>query len=98
MYNENERRKIMKTIEGFVTNHNGLTSRLSVELVEQANKFTSNITIHVLDEQADLKSIMNVMALVVPYGEVFTIIIDGEDEEEAAKKFASFLQELKLVK
>lgn len=88
----------MKVIEGYVANSSGLTSRLSVALVEQANKFKSQININVLDETADLKSIMNVMALVVPHGENFTIEIEGEDEEIAASRFESFLQELKLVR
>ena len=88
----------MKVIEGYVANNTGLTSRLSVALVDQANKFKSNININVLDENADLKSIMNVMALVVPHGESFTIEIEGDDEDLAASRFETFLQELKLVK
>jgi len=46
------------------TKANGLTARLSVQIVNEANKFKSDCTIKVLDEEADLKSIMNVMALV----------------------------------
>ena len=56
----------MKVIEGKVNNTKGLTSRLSAQIVAEANQFKSSITIKVFDEEADLKSIMNVMALVVP--------------------------------
>ena len=87
----------MQEIKGYVNNVNGLTSHLSVELVSEANKFSSQITINVLDESADLKSIMNVMALVVPHGEHFTITIEGKDEVAAANKFQEILKELKLA-
>ena len=86
----------MQRIEGVVNNSNGLTSHLSVELVSEANKFDCKIVIHVLDEEADLKSIMNVMALVVPHGESFFITFSGKDVEIASKKFEVLLIELKL--
>ena len=56
----------MKIIEGKIHNEKGLTSRLAALLVGEANHFKSNLTIKVFDETADLKSIMNVMALVIP--------------------------------
>ena len=54
----------MKTIQVTVKNEDGLTSRLAAELVAEANKHISKITM-VTDKndttkQADLKSIMNV--------------------------------------
>ncbi len=88
----------MRTINGYVGNNNGLTSRLSVDLVSEANKYKSDIEIHVLDESADLKSIMNVMALVVPHGEDFTITIEGEDEAIAERKMIEKLKSLNLNK
>ncbi len=87
----------MKIVHGYVTNHDGLTSRLAVELVNLANKFQSNIYFTVSDEKADLKSIMNVVAIIVPHGQNFTIEINGKDEESAYKKFTNLLQELKLT-
>ena len=47
----------MKQVTGKVLSPNGLTARLSVQIVNEANKFKSNCTIKVLDEEADLKSI-----------------------------------------
>lgn len=88
----------MRTINGYVGNLTGLTSRLSVELVSEANKYKSFIEIHVLDETADLKSIMNVMALVVPHGEDFTITIEGEDEITAEENLKEKLKDLNLTK
>ncbi len=81
----------MQTIKGIINNSNGLTSHLSVDLVSEANKYECEVTINVLEEQADLKSIMNVMALVVPNGEKFSITFDGKDEVKAAHNFDIFL-------
>ncbi len=88
----------MRTIQGYVGNKTGFTSRLAVELVSEANHFKSHIEIQVLDEVADLKSIMNVMALVVPHGEDFTININGSDEELAERKLMDKLKQLNLIK
>ncbi len=88
----------MKIVNGKVLSANGLTSRLSAQIVNEANKFKSDCTIVVTDEEADLKSIMNVMALVVPHGEDFTITIEGEDEAIAESKMIEKLKALNLNK
>lgn len=86
----------MKIVTGTVLSANGLTARLSTQIVAEANKFKSNCTICLEDEEADLKSIMNVMALVVPKGNDFTIKIEGEDEEKAEAAFNKLLPEIEL--
>lgn len=87
----------MKTINGKVNNSNGLTARLSALLVAEANKYKSNLTIRVDDEDADLKSIMNVMALVVPNGLEYSITIEGVDEEQAFENFNKLLKDIDLL-
>ena len=86
----------MQKINGVINNSTGLTSHLSVDLVSEANKYNCQVTIHVLDESADLKSIMNVMALVVSTGEHFSITFEGKGEEEAAERFDKFLMDNNL--
>ncbi len=86
----------MVILKGKVNNPAGLTSRLSADLVAEANRFKSVATIIIDDERADLKSIMNVMALVVVSGKEFTIELDGEDEKIAAQRFEELLSALKL--
>lgn len=87
----------MKTIKGKVLATNGLTARLSAQLVAEANKYKSVLTIIVDEESADLKSIMNVMALVVPYGLDYEIQIDGLDEEAAETNFIKLLKDINLM-
>ncbi len=86
----------MKIINCLVLSQNGLTARLSTQIVAEANKYKSNCTISYLGENADLKSIMNVMALVIPKGHEFTISIEGIDEEKAAESFEKLLKEINL--
>ena len=87
----------MKIIKGKVLATNGLTARLSAQLVAEANKYKSVLTIIVDEESADLKSIMNVMALVVPYGLDYEIQIDGLDEEAAETNFIKLLKDINLM-
>ena len=86
----------MKIVTGIVKANNGLTARLSTQIVAEENRFKSKFTIKVMDEEADLKSIMNVMALVVPTGNKFSIIIEGDDEEKAELAFNKLLPEIDL--
>ena len=65
-------------------------------MVAEANKYKSVLTIIVDEESADLKSIMNVMALVVPYGLDYEIQIDGLDEEAAETNFIKLLKDINL--
>ena len=86
----------MKIVTGIVKANNGLTARLSTQIVAEANRFKSKCTLKVMDEEAELKSIMNVMALVVPTGNKFSIIIEGDDEEKAELAFNKLLPEIDL--
>ena len=86
----------MKIVTVIVKANTGLTARLSTQIVAEANRFKSKCTIKVMDEEADLKSIMNVMALVVPTGNKFSIIIEGDDEEKAESAFNKLLPEIDL--
>ena len=76
---------------------NGLSSRASANLVSEANKYKSDIYLNYADEKANLKSIMNVMALVIRQDETFELVAHGEDEEEALSHLHSLMLDIKLV-
>lgn len=86
----------MKKIDGVIKSENGLTARLSAQIVAEANRFQSDIVITVRDETADLKSIMNVMALIVPFNSPYSITIEGTDENLAYNTFNKVLTDLNL--
>lgn len=90
----------MKTLHIKVQNVNGLTSRLAAELVAEANKHVSAITL-IVDRnddssKADLKSIMNVFTISIPSGEEFDIDIDGTDEEITLESFNKLIADLPI--
>lgn len=89
----------MKEIFGLVHNGLGITSRISAELVAEANKATKcEVTLECGDETADLKSIMNMMSLIIKDQTEFKILIEGEDEEDVYDSFVFLLNGLRLLK
>jgi phosphocarrier protein HPr len=75
----------------------GLNSRASASVVAEANRYKSLLTLRYNDEEADLKSIMNVMALVIRCGEEFTIVAEGNDEEAAITGLTKHMEEIGLT-
>ena len=89
----------MKEIFGKVNNKMGLTSRTSAELVAEANRaLNCKLTLRCNGDYADLKSIMNMMSLVVMDQDEFTIEIEGPEEEVVEQKFIALLTRLRLLK
>ena len=70
----------MREILGKVNNKLGVTSRIAAELVAEANRAANcNILLLCGENNADLKSIMNMMSLVIRDQDEFTIQIEGTD-------------------
>lgn len=76
---------------------NGLNSKAANALVLQANQYVSNLTLKYHNEIADLKSIMNVMGLVIRAGEAFSITAEGSDEAAALSGISDLAQSIHLV-
>lgn len=80
-----------------VVSLNGLSSRASVALVNEANKYDSESTLLFQNEEANMKSIMNVMALVIRNNEIFAITVDGKDEEKLILGLEKVLRNYKII-
>ncbi len=76
---------------------NGLGSRPSAALVFEANKYACNVELHYANDVANMKSIMNIMALVIRSGEEFEIVTDGIDEEKALKELKEYMVKAELI-
>ena len=76
----------------------GLTSRISANLVSYANRFSSQIKLQYMDEEANLKSIMNVMAMIIRCEEPFSITYEGDDEIQASEFIDNYLKSQDIVK
>ncbi len=71
----------------------GLHARPASVMVQEANKFASEITISAGDKSGNLKSIMSVMALGVKTEEEVTIVAEGADAADAIAAIETAMKE-----
>lgn len=76
-----------------IINKLGLHARAAAKLVNTAAAFSSHITIHLNNQQADAKSIMSVMMLAAAKGSLIMIQCDGQDEKEAMTALSSLIDD-----
>jgi phosphotransferase system HPr (HPr) family protein len=79
--------------KGRVLLETGIQARPAAQFVQVATKFRSEVLLAYKGKQVNVKSIMGVMSLAVPYGEEVTITITGDDEVEAMKEVLNFIGE-----
>lgn len=70
---------------------NGLEARPAALFVQIASKYESHITVVVKEKQVNAKSIMGMMSLGTIKGAEMDLVVDGEDEKEAAEALIKFL-------
>lgn len=70
---------------------NGLEARPAALFVQIASKYDSHISVVVQEKQVNAKSIMGMMSLGSIKGCEMELVIDGEDEVEAAQALIKFL-------
>jgi phosphocarrier protein len=80
-----------------ISSPSGLGSRAAAALVREANQFHCDMELAYQDEVADLKSIMNVMALVIRQGESFELRCEGEDEDQAFHALVHTMTKTSLI-
>ncbi|AWX69836.1 HPr family phosphocarrier protein [Mycoplasmopsis anatis] len=75
----------------------GLHARPATILVGTASKFKSDSKLLVGGREANLKSIMNIMALGVKFGAQVTFKVSGEDENDAIAAIENALKTNNLI-
>jgi len=76
----------MKTAQVMIPNKLGLHARAAAKLVQLANQFAAHITVAKDGEEADAKSIMEVLMLAGTQHTTLTVTGEGEDEEVAVRE------------
>jgi phosphocarrier protein HPr len=71
----------------------GLHARPATTLIRLAKGFKSNISLQKGEKTIKLNSMLNILSLTIKGGETITVIIDGEDEAEAATAIGQFFTE-----
>jgi phosphocarrier protein HPr len=85
---------MMVTLHAIVKNEVGLHARPATLFVQCANRYKSRITVRkdATDSLAvNAKSILHVLTLGVVQGEGIELVIDGEDEIDAAKSLTHLI-------
>ncbi len=75
----------------------GLHARPASVMVQTANKFSSEVVIKYNGKEANLKSIMSVMALGVKTNEEISIVATGDDAETVVAEIKKAMKENKLI-
>ena len=70
----------------------GLHARPATFFIQKANSYRSSIWVEKDDRRVNAKSLLGVLSLGVVGGMTVTLMADGEDEKEAIKALASFIE------
>ena len=76
----------MKTARITITNKRGLHARAAAKLVQLSHQFDSTIKVTKDQEEADAKSIMDLLMLAGSKDSVITLSVEGNDEEMAIEE------------
>ncbi|WP_423363800.1 HPr family phosphocarrier protein [Mycoplasma sp. P36-A1] len=88
----------MQTIKLQIIEPIGIHAKIAANIVNVASHFNSDITIICDNKSANLKSILNILALGIANGQNIEITIDGSDEYEAAHSITEFFIEKQIAK
>jgi phosphocarrier, HPr family len=87
-----ERKILMLSRKITIKNPSGLHLRPAGVLSQTAMKFKSDIIIEYGEKKIVAKSVLNVMAAGIKSGTEVTLVVDGEDEEEAMKTLVEAIE------
>lgn len=77
-----------------IQNQLGLHARASAKLVKEASRHASKIIlIDHNDKEVNAKSIMGIMTLGAKLGAELTLVVDGEDEDDATQGITDLIND-----
>jgi phosphocarrier protein len=82
----------MKTVNITIINKLGLHARAAAKLVQLSSQFSSSISLRKEDEEANAKSIMEVLMLAGSKNTRLKIVADGSDEEVAVAEISRLIK------
>ena len=74
-----------------IVNRLGLHARAAAQLVRMANEYNSDISLIKSNQQANAKTIMEVLMLGATQGEDLTVEARGDDEEHAVEAIVQLI-------
>lgn len=76
-----------------IINRLGLHARAAAQLVQTANKFSSDVTLLKDDIEVNGKSIMGILLLAAPQGTELAVTVEGQDEQNAMDVLAALIED-----
>jgi phosphocarrier protein HPr len=76
-----------------ITDPHGMHARPATALLKLARRFRSGISMKKNEKTIQMGSMLNILSLALKYGETVSVIIEGEDESEAAEALDTFFAE-----
>jgi phosphocarrier protein HPr len=73
-----------------ITAADGIHARPAGTLIKMARKYKSDISMHKGNNPVKLNSMLNILSLGIKGGDTITVIMNGEDEAQAAAEIDSF--------
>ncbi|MDH4225574.1 MAG: HPr family phosphocarrier protein [Deltaproteobacteria bacterium] len=83
----------MKSEQVVITNKLGLHARAAAKLVQLSNQFDSKISLGKENQQADAKSIMEVLMLTGTKDTLVTVTAEGTDESAALDEVLGLIRD-----
>jgi len=83
----------MRQIDFIIASDTGFHARPAGLVVKEASRFSSNITVVCGGKSADAKKIFSLLTLGAKQGDLLSVIIEGQDEQEAADALEQLAQE-----
>ncbi|MEW6380083.1 MAG: HPr family phosphocarrier protein [bacterium] len=77
----------------FIKNKLGLHARAASQIVNLANKYTSEITIQKGDVTANGKSLLGILTLDAPLGSELLVDVNGSDAQELLTKLIELIED-----
>lgn len=71
----------------------GMHARPATVLIKLVKNFKSAVSLKKDNKTIRLNSMLNILSLIIKGGETITVIVDGEDEAEAAQAIGLFFTE-----
>ena len=76
-----------------ITAKEGIHARPATNLIRLAKKYKSIVSLKKDDKQVLLNSMLNILTIGAKEGDTITIIVEGEDEADAAQAIDIFFKE-----
>jgi len=71
----------------------GMHARPATALLKLGRNFKSAVSLEKNGKSVPVKSMLNILALTLKFGDIVTVVIEGEDETEASVVIENFFME-----